>query len=87
MPKPRVEKCHGYDGLIRVKILASWSKILGESEILQNQGFRWEILCQNHTAQFNLHIHLISLGQLFITIIEDGEQNIARIANAVQCHN
>ena len=35
----RVAKCHGYDGLIRVKILASWSKGLGEHTILQNEAF------------------------------------------------
>ena len=32
----RVAKCHGYDGYIRVKILASWGKSLGEHTILQN---------------------------------------------------
>ena len=36
---PRVAKCHGYDGLIRVKILASWGKRLGEHTILQNEAF------------------------------------------------
>ena len=32
----RVAKCHGYDGYIRVKILASWGKSLGEHTILPN---------------------------------------------------
>ena len=32
----RVAKCHRYDGYIRVKILASWGKSLGEHTILQN---------------------------------------------------
>ena len=41
---PTVAKCHGYDGYIRVNLLASWGKILGESSILQNQAFWWEIL-------------------------------------------
>ena len=35
----RVAKCHGYDGYIRVKILASWGKSLGEHTILQNEAF------------------------------------------------
>ena len=34
--KSRVAKCHGYDGYIRVKILASWGKSLGEHTILPN---------------------------------------------------
>ena len=38
-PAIRVAKCHGYDGLIRVKILASWGKSLGEHTILQNEAF------------------------------------------------
>ena len=32
--KNRVAKCHGYDGYIRVKILAGWGKSLGEHENL-----------------------------------------------------
>ena len=35
----RVAKCHGYDGYIRVKILAGWGKSLGEQTIWQNQAF------------------------------------------------
>ena len=35
----RDAKCHGYDGLIRVKILASWGKSLGEHTILKNEAF------------------------------------------------
>ena len=35
----RVAKCHGYDGYIRVKILASWGKSLGEHTILKNEAF------------------------------------------------
>ena len=35
----RVAKCHGYDGYIRVKILAGWGKSLAEHAILQNQAF------------------------------------------------
>ena len=35
----RDAKCHGYDGLIRVKILASWGKSLGEHTILTNEAF------------------------------------------------
>ena len=34
----RVAKCHGYDGYIRVKILAGWGKSLGEHAIWQNQA-------------------------------------------------
>ena len=37
----RVAKCHGYDGYIRVKILADWGKNLGEHAIQQNQPFFW----------------------------------------------
>ena len=37
--RPRVAKCHGYDGYIRVKLLASWGKSLGEHTILQNEDF------------------------------------------------
>ena len=36
---PYVTKCHGYDGYIRVEILASWGKSLGEHIIWQNQAF------------------------------------------------
>jgi len=35
----RVAKCHGYDGYIRVKILAGWGKSLGEHTILPNEAF------------------------------------------------
>ena len=35
----RVAKCHGYDGYIRVKILASWGKSLGEHTSLKNEAF------------------------------------------------
>ena len=35
----RVAKFHGYDGYIRVKILASWGKSLGEYTILPNEAF------------------------------------------------
>ena len=35
----RVAKCHGYDGYIRVKILAGWGKSLGEHAIWKNQAF------------------------------------------------
>ena len=38
-PRNRDAKCHGYDGLIRVKILASWGKSLGEHTILKNETF------------------------------------------------
>ena len=34
----RVAKCHGYDGFIRVKILAGWGKRLGQNAIWQNQA-------------------------------------------------
>ena len=36
---PRVAKSHGYDGYIRVKLLASWGKSLGEHAILKNEAF------------------------------------------------
>ena len=39
----RVAKCHGYDGYIRIKILASWGKSLGGQTILQNEAFLEEI--------------------------------------------
>ena len=42
----RVVKCHGYDGYIRVKILAGWGKSLGEHPILQNQAFLGNICTQ-----------------------------------------
>jgi hypothetical protein len=35
----RVAKCYGYDGYIRVKILAGWGKSLGEHAIWKNQAF------------------------------------------------
>jgi len=35
----RVAKCHGVDGYIRAKILASWAKSLGGHTILQNEDF------------------------------------------------
>ena len=40
----RVAKCHGYDGYIRVKILAGWDKSLGKHPIWPNQAFFWENL-------------------------------------------
>ena len=40
----RVAKCHGYDGYIRLKILVSWGKSLGEHIIWQNQAFLGEDL-------------------------------------------
>ena len=40
----RVAKCHGYDGYIRVKILAGWGKSLGKNTILQNQALLGEDL-------------------------------------------
>ena len=43
-PENRVAKCHGYDGYIRVKILAGWGKSLAEHAILQNQALFWEDL-------------------------------------------
>ena len=39
VPESRDAKCHGYDGLIRVKILASWGKSFGEHTILKNEAF------------------------------------------------
>ena len=38
-PEIRVAKCHGYDGYIRVKLLAGWGKTLGEQTILHNEAF------------------------------------------------
>ena len=40
----KVAKCHGYDGYIRVKILAGWGKSLGDHAIWQNQAFLGEDL-------------------------------------------
>ena len=40
----RVAKCHGYDGYIRVKILAGWGKSLRDHAIWQNQAFWGEDL-------------------------------------------
>ena len=34
MLRGRDAKCHGYDGLIRVKILASWGKSFGEQMLM-----------------------------------------------------
>ena len=42
----RVAKCRGYDGYIRVKILADWGKSLGEHAISQNQAFWGKIRTQ-----------------------------------------
>ena len=36
---PYVTKCHGYDGYIRVKILANCGKSLGGHTILQIEAF------------------------------------------------
>ena len=40
----RVAKCHGYDGYIRVKILAGLGKSLEKHAIWQKQSFFWEDL-------------------------------------------
>ena len=62
----RVAKCHGYDGLIRVKILASWGKSLGEHNFAKLSLFLKQIctiymrfLCLNFTHWQN-HQHLFS---------------------------
>ena len=40
----RVAKCHGYDGYIRVKELASWGKKLGRNKKLAKQAI-FEKIC------------------------------------------
>ena len=46
-PSSRIAKCHGYDGYIRVKVLAGWSKSLGEHAIWQYQDFLGKICTTN----------------------------------------
>ena len=52
----RVAKCHGYDGYIRVKILASWGKSLGEHTILKMKPFLEEI-CTTYVKCLCLNFH------------------------------
>ena len=47
----RVAKCHGYDGFIRVKKLASWSKKFGKTEKLAKTSNFWEDLCKQNMIQ------------------------------------
>ena len=42
----RVAKCHGYDGFIRVKKLASWSKKFGRPKLLPKTSHFWEDMCK-----------------------------------------
>ena len=44
MLKIRVAKCHGYDGYIRVKILAEWGKSLGDMKFGKIKPFFGEDL-------------------------------------------
>ena len=41
--KGRVGKCHGYDGYIRVKKLASWGKKFGRPKLLAKTSHFWKI--------------------------------------------
>ena len=41
--KIRVAKCHGYDGYIRAKKLASWGNKFGRTKNKQKQATFWKI--------------------------------------------
>ena len=67
----RVAKCHGYDGYIRVKILASWGKSLGGHTILQNEAFFGGDMhnrCEISLSSYILHQFCFGFGAKIVAI-------------------